>query len=100
MREWAPAQDAARQSDLEGLFGRLRRSFVNSPVGFVQGTRRPPHRGAGATRPAALTAKEFATHCATHLAPCKVPRSFTSVGQLPVGPTGKVLKRELEAMLR
>jgi long-chain acyl-CoA synthetase len=48
---------------------------------------------------AQATDADLAEHCAKYLAPYKVPRGFTFVDQLPVGPTGKVLKRELEAAL-
>ena len=43
--------------------------------------------------------EELAAHCAKHLATYQVPRGFTFVDRLPLGPTGKVLKRELEAAL-
>jgi len=43
--------------------------------------------------------EELAEHCARQLAAYKVPRGFTFVDELPMGPTGKVLKRELEKAL-
>lgn len=45
------------------------------------------------------TGEELAAHCAAQLSTYKVPRGFTFVDELPLGPTGKVLKRELEAAL-
>jgi long-chain acyl-CoA synthetase len=44
-----------------------------------------------------LTAEALTDHCAKVLTYYKVPRSFSFVERLPLGPTGKVLKRELEA---
>lgn len=46
-----------------------------------------------------VSEEALAAHCAKELAAYKVPRGFTFVDQLPLGPTGKVLKRELEAAL-
>jgi len=46
-----------------------------------------------------VTVEELAQHCAKSLAAYKIPRSFIFMARLPVGPTGKVLKRELEAAL-
>lgn len=46
-----------------------------------------------------VSSEELAAHCGKHLAAYKVPRGFTFVDRLPIGPTGKVLKRELEAAL-
>lgn len=44
-----------------------------------------------------LTAEGLTEHCSKALTYYKVPRAFRFVDRLPLGPTGKVLKRELEA---
>jgi o-succinylbenzoate---CoA ligase len=44
---------------------------------------------------AAVDAEELRAHCASRLAPFKVPKSFAVVESLPRGPTGKLLRREL-----
>ncbi len=44
---------------------------------------------------AALTAEELRAHCAQHLADYKVPRQIVFRDQLPLTPTGKVLKAAL-----
>ncbi len=40
--------------------------------------------------------EELRTHCAARLAPFKVPKTFELVTSIPRGPTGKLLRRELE----
>jgi long-chain acyl-CoA synthetase len=45
------------------------------------------------------TADELIAWCREQLAAYKYPRSVELVEQLPIGPTGKVLKRELKAQL-
>jgi long-chain acyl-CoA synthetase len=45
----------------------------------------------------ALTADEIIAHCREHLADFKCPKAVRVVSALPKGPTGKVLKRELQA---
>jgi long-chain acyl-CoA synthetase len=44
---------------------------------------------------ASATGEEIAAYCREHLADYKCPKVVRVVGQLPKGPTGKVLKREL-----
>ncbi len=44
--------------------------------------------------------EEIAAYCREHLADFKCPKSVRVVGALPKGPTGKVLKRELQALWR
>lgn len=46
-----------------------------------------------------LEARELDEHARAHLAKTKVPRELAIVDALPVGPSGKVLKRELRARL-
>ncbi|KAI3602705.1 hypothetical protein D8I24_3256 (plasmid) [Cupriavidus necator H850] len=47
-------------------------------------------------RPGAkVSTEQLAVHCAEHLAAYKVPSTFAFVDGLPIGPTGKVLKRAL-----
>jgi long-chain acyl-CoA synthetase len=41
------------------------------------------------------TEEELIAYCKEHLAAYKYPRSFEFKGELPKGPTGKILKREL-----
>jgi long-chain acyl-CoA synthetase len=48
----------------------------------------------------AATGEEVAAYCREHLADFKCPKSVRVVGALPKGPTGKVLKRELQALWR
>jgi long-chain acyl-CoA synthetase len=42
-----------------------------------------------------LTAEQVARHLAEHLAKYKLPSSYVFMDELPKGPTGKILKREL-----
>ena len=44
------------------------------------------------------TGEELAAYCRAHLADYKCPKSVRVVTSLPKGPTGKVLKRELQAL--
>jgi long-chain acyl-CoA synthetase len=44
------------------------------------------------------TAEEVAAYCREHLADFKCPKAVRVVTSLPKGPTGKVLKRELQAL--
>jgi acyl-CoA synthetase (AMP-forming)/AMP-acid ligase II len=44
---------------------------------------------------AAVDAEELRVHCASRLAPFKVPKSFAVVESVPRGATGKLLRREL-----
>jgi long-chain acyl-CoA synthetase len=46
----------------------------------------------------AATGEEVAAYCRDHLADYKCPKSVRVVASLPKGPTGKVLKRELQAL--
>ena len=48
----------------------------------------------------AATGEELAAYCREHLADFKCPKTVRVVGALPKGPTGKVLKRELQALWR
>ncbi len=47
-----------------------------------------------------LTPDEIIAHCREHLADFKCPKVVRVVSALPKGPTGKVLKRELQALWR
>ena len=44
------------------------------------------------------TGEELAAYCREHLADYKCPKTVRVVASLPKGPTGKVLKRELQAL--
>jgi acyl-CoA synthetase (AMP-forming)/AMP-acid ligase II len=46
----------------------------------------------------AATGEEIAAYCREHLADYKCPKTVRVVASLPKGPTGKVLKRELQAL--
>jgi long-chain acyl-CoA synthetase len=46
------------------------------------------------------TAEEIIAHCREHLADYKCPKTVRFVASLPKGPTGKVLKRELQSFMR
>ena len=46
----------------------------------------------------AVSGEEIAAYCREHLADYKCPKSVRVVTALPKGPTGKVLKRELQAL--
>ena len=46
----------------------------------------------------AATGEELAAYCREHLADFKCPKAVRVVRALPKGPTGKVLKRELQAL--
>ena len=46
------------------------------------------------------TGEEVAAYCREHLADFKCPKTVRVVASLPKGPTGKVLKRELQALWR
>ena len=48
----------------------------------------------------AVTPDEIVAYCREHLADFKCPKTVRVVGALPKGPTGKVLKRELQALWR
>ncbi len=48
----------------------------------------------------AATGEEIAAYCREHLADYKCPKAVRVVAALPKGPTGKVLKRELQALWR
>jgi long-chain acyl-CoA synthetase len=48
----------------------------------------------------AASPEEIAAHCRAHLADFKCPKTVRVVASLPKGPTGKVLKRELQALWR
>jgi acyl-coenzyme A synthetase/AMP-(fatty) acid ligase len=41
--------------------------------------------------------EDLRRHCAARLAPFKVPKQIEVVKELPRGPTGKLLRRELDA---
>lgn len=57
-------------------------------------------RAVVALRPgAAATEAELLAHCRAHLARYKVPRSVVFLDALPLSPAGKILKRELRALL-
>jgi len=45
-----------------------------------------------------VTGAEVAAYCREHLADFKCPKTVRVVTVLPKGPTGKVLKRELQAL--
>ena len=45
------------------------------------------------------SAEELISYCKERIAAYKYPRSVQFVDQLPMGPTGKILKRELKAQL-
>ena len=45
-----------------------------------------------------VSADELQAHCRARLSGPKVPRDFVFLEALPRNPTGKVLKRELQAM--
>ncbi len=45
-----------------------------------------------------LTAEEADTHLREHLAKYKLPHDYTFIDELPKGPTGKILKREIRDM--
>jgi len=47
--------------------------------------------------PDALDARALRAHCRERLAPHKVPRRVETLAELPKGPTGKVLRKELAA---
>ena len=47
-----------------------------------------------------LTPDEIIAYCREHLADFKCPKTVRVVTALPKGPTGKVLKRELQALWR
>ena len=47
-----------------------------------------------------VSGEEVADYCREHLADFKCPKSVRVVAALPKGPTGKVLKRELQALWR
>ena len=51
--------------------------------------------GTAAQLEAAVDAEELRVHCASRLAPFKVPKSFAVVESVPRGATGKLLRREL-----
>ena len=46
-----------------------------------------------------VTAEELIAYCKERVAAYKYPRSVQFVDQLPIGPTGKILKRQLKAQL-
>ena len=48
----------------------------------------------------AASGAEIAAYCREHLADYKCPKTVRVVASLPKGPTGKVLKRELQALWR
>lgn len=43
-----------------------------------------------------MTTEDLAAYCRERLAAYKYPRVFRLVPELPKGPTGKILKRELK----
>jgi long-chain acyl-CoA synthetase len=45
------------------------------------------------------TAEDLIAHCRAHLAAYKAPRRVVFKDTLPLGPTGKILKKELRAMI-
>jgi long-chain acyl-CoA synthetase len=47
-----------------------------------------------------ISGEEIAAYCREHLADFKCPKTVRVVAALPKGPTGKVLKRELQALWR
>ena len=49
--------------------------------------------------PATTSEAELREYCAQRLAAYKVPRRFAFLDELPVGPSGKVLKREIRTLL-
>jgi len=46
------------------------------------------------------SADEIIEHCREHLADYKCPKTVRVVESLPKGPTGKVLKRELQRRMK
>ena len=47
-----------------------------------------------------ITASDLIDHCRKHLADYKCPKTIHFVDNIPKGPTGKLLKRELARMYR
>jgi long-chain acyl-CoA synthetase len=63
------------------------------PVAFVQLKPEAKQEGSGVTAP---TANEIRNWVRERIAPYKAPKDVYFLDQLPLGPTGKVLKRELK----
>lgn len=47
----------------------------------------------------ALALEAMIAHCESRLSPHKVPRALVRVSEFPLGPSGKILKRELRRMI-
>lgn len=77
-----------------GVVGVLDEVRGEIPVAFVQF-----RDGIGGVEGAAApTENELRTWCRSHLAGYKVPHEVRSLEQLPKGPTGKILRRQLAAL--
>jgi long-chain acyl-CoA synthetase len=68
-----------------------------APVAFIQLSPEAGQEGASLPRP---TEQELRAFVRERIAPYKTPRDIHFVEQLPLGPTGKVLKRELLEKLK
>jgi long-chain acyl-CoA synthetase len=71
------------------VIGRPDRSRGEVPIAFVE-----------LTADASLDEPGLRAHCREHLAPYKVPRRIRALQELPRNPTGKILRRQLQAMQR
>jgi long-chain acyl-CoA synthetase len=73
---------------------------VGGPTGNT-GTTSVPERGVdgAAADGVVVSAQELIEHCKKHLADYKCPKTIYFVDNIPKGPTGKLLKRELTKLL-
>ncbi|MEP7212003.1 MAG: AMP-binding protein [Acidobacteriota bacterium] len=82
------------------LYGEEVAAFAVLKDGFQNS---PPSKGrvdAASADGVVVTSDDLINHCKQHLADFKCPKSIHFVDDIPKGPTGKLLKRELAKMLK
>ncbi len=77
------------------LYGEEVAAFIVLKEGYKQAETRPVGRGSDKT----VSGHGIIDFCKLHLADFKCPKHIYFVNEIPKGPTGKLLKRELAALL-
>lgn len=78
------------------LYGEVVAAFIVLKDGYTQAETRP----AGRASSSVVAASDIIDFCKLHLADYKCPKTVRFISDIPKGPTGKLLKRELVKMFR
>lgn len=78
------------------LYGEEVAAFIVLKDGYTQSETRP----AGRASSSVVAASDIIDFCKLHLADYKCPKTVRFISDIPKGPTGKLLKRELVKMFR